>query len=159
MSGTNFEAITFILKKLRELKALFSFFAIEDNYATTKEVLKMLRHMNIYSNESEINGYMHDNKFSLPIFLIIYNDLNTAYLYENLRQLHRKSEIDLDVTSLDYFLIFNTPEDAFVELYRNYYCADFYDNVLNDLDFEAILNNQRITQIILKYISLNNFYQ
>ena len=156
MSDTNFEAITFILKKLRELKALFSYFAVEDNYATTEEVLKMLRHMNIYSNESEINVYMHDNKFSFPIFLIIYNDLNAAYLYENLRQLHRKSEIDLDVTSLDYFLIFNTPEDEFVEIYRNYNDADFYDNVLNDLDFDTILNNQRITQIILKYI---NFYQ
>ena len=76
MSGTNFEAITFILKKLRELKAFFSFFAIEDNYATTKEVLKMLRRMNIYSNESEINDYMHDNNFLFPIFLIIFNDLN-----------------------------------------------------------------------------------
>jgi len=57
---------------------------------------------------------------------------------------------------MDYFLIFNTPEDEFVEIYRNYNDADFYDNVLNDLDFDTILNNQRITQIILKYI---NFYQ
>ena len=57
---------------------------------------------------------------------------------------------------MDYFLIFNTPEEEFVEIYRNYNDADFYDNVLNDLDFDTILNNQRITQIILKYI---NFYQ
>ena len=36
---TYFEAITFIIKKLHELRALFSYFAIDDNYASKEEVL------------------------------------------------------------------------------------------------------------------------
>ena len=35
------------------LRSLFAYFAIEDNYATTTELLKMLQHLNIYSNETE----------------------------------------------------------------------------------------------------------
>ena len=135
------------------LRSLFAYFAIEDNYATTTEVLKMLQHLNIYSNETEINCYMHDNKFSFPMFLIIYNNLSTAYLYENLRKSNRKSEINSDGTSLDYFLIFNTPEEEFVEMYGNYHDTDFYENILKDLDLDLMINNQRILQLIFKYIS------
>ena len=153
-----FEATSFIIKKVRELKALFSYFAVNDNYATAEEVLMMLRYMDIYSNESEINYYLYDKKISFPKFLIMYNDLNTAYLYKKLRQFHQKSEVELSLTSIDYFLIFNTSEDQFVELYKTYFDADFYNNILNDLDIlNSLLNNQRILQIIYKFNKYNNF--
>ena len=64
----------------------------------------------------------------------MYNDLNTAYLYKKLRQFHQKSELELSLTSIDYFLILNTSEDQFVELYKSYFDADFYNNIFNDLD-------------------------
>jgi len=158
MCNFYFEATSFIIKKVRELKALFSHFAVNDNYATTEEVLMMLRYMDIYSNESEISYYLYDKKISFPKSLIMYNDLNTAYLYGKLRQFHQKTEVELSLMSIDYFLIFNTTEDQFVELYKMYFDGDFYNNIFNDLDiFNSLLNNQRILQIIDKYNKYNNF--
>ena len=38
MCNYYFEATSFFIKKVRELKALFSHFAVNDNYATAEEV-------------------------------------------------------------------------------------------------------------------------
>ena len=120
----------FIKMKLRALRNLYYHYTVEDNYASTQEVLTMLEHMNITARASEIDSYGYNITFNQ--FLIIYNDFNTIYLLESLRRLDQQLEIELDTTSLDYFLIFNTSESEFAELYRHYDDDDFYSSVVED---------------------------
>ena len=147
--------------KLRALRNLFSHYTIEDNYATTQEVLNMLEHLNITARASEIDSYGYNITFNQ--FLIIYNDFNTSYLLENLRRLDQQLEIDLDTTCLDYFLIFNTTESEFAELYQHYEDNNFYSKVVQDLELNdagymfPILYKSRVMEIIYKYIS-NDYY-
>ena len=153
----------FIIMKLRALRNLFSHFTVEDNYANTQEVLAMLAHLNIFSSASEIDSYGYNITFNQ--FLIIYNDLNTTYLLEILKRLDQQSEIDLDTTSLDYFLIFNTSESEFAEIYQYYDDDDFYSNVIEDLELNnagsmyPIMYKSRVMEIIYKYISTEMFYK
>ena len=92
----------------------------------------MLENLNITARASEIDSYGYNITFNQ--FLIIYNDFNTSYLLENLRRLDQQLEIDLDTTCLDYFLIFNTTESEFAELYQHYEDKDFYSKVVEDLE-------------------------
>ena len=82
--------------KLRALRNLFSHYTIEDNYATTQEVLNMLEHLNITARASEIDSYGYNITFNQ--FLIIYNDFNTSYLLENLRRLDFDIKMGTDVS-------------------------------------------------------------
>ena len=147
--------------KLQALRNLFSHITVEDNYASTQEVIKMLEHMNITACASEIDSYGHNITFNQ--FLIIYNDFNTIYLLESLRRLDQQLDIDLDTTCLDYFLIFNTTESEFAELYQHYEDIDFYSKVVEDLELNdagylfPILNKSRVMEKINKYISNNKY--
>ena len=153
----------FIKMKLRALRNLYSHYTVEDNYASTQEVLTMLEHMNITARASEIDSYGYNITFNQ--FLIIYNDFNTIYLLESLRRLDQQLEIELDTTSLDYFLIFNTSESEFAELYRHYDDDDFYSSVVEDLELNEagymypIMYKSRVMEIIYKYISKDIYYK
>ena len=91
--------------------------------------------------------------------------MNTTYLLESLKRLDQQSEIDLDTTSLDYFLIFNTSESEFAEIYQYYDDDDFYSNVIEDLELNnagsmyPIMYKSRVMEIIYKYISTEMFYK
>ena len=67
--------------KLRALCNLFSNLTIENNYASTQKVIKMLEHMNITACASEIDSYAYNITFYQC--LIIYNDSNTIYLLKS----------------------------------------------------------------------------
>ena len=119
--------------------------------------------MNITVCASEIDSYGYNITFNQ--FLIIYNDFNTINLLESLRRLDQQLEIDLDTTSLDYFLIFNTSESEFAELYRHYDDEDFYSSVVEDLELNEagymypIMYKSRVMEIIYKYISNDIYYK
>ena len=153
----------FIKMKLRALRNLYYHYTVEDNYASTQEVLTMLEHMDITARASEIDSYGYNITFNQ--FLIIYNDFKTIYLLESLKRLDQQLEIELDTTSLDYFLIFNTSESEFAELYRHYDDDDFYSSVVEDLELNEagymypIMYKSRVMEIIYKYISNDIYYK